>query len=99
MLKVFQDAIWRILGYATTVSSDTLYKTDNNFSLDGMIAPRFHNEGDTNVIIHNVTVKPGEMFNCSATTIPMEGKIPVIIQPGNNPKLVCIYNELVKKQC
>ncbi|MBW1296434.1 hypothetical protein [Aquimarina litoralis] len=99
MLKTFQEAILNLLGYTTLMVSDTLLKTDNNFSLDGMIAPRFHNEGDTDVIIHNITVRPGEMFNCSATIIPMSGRIPIIIKEGANSKLVCIYNTIVKKQC
>ncbi|MEB3346317.1 hypothetical protein U6A24_12640 [Aquimarina gracilis] len=86
-----------LTGYQTTVSSDTILETEDNYTLEGKIAPRFHNEGTTEVTILNVVVKPGEMFNCSATTFPMQGTINIIMPEGG--KLVCIYNSLVKKEC
>ncbi|WP_282080875.1 hypothetical protein [Aquimarina algiphila] len=86
-----------LLGYQSTVSSYTITETEDNYTLEGKIAPRFHNEGTTDVKILNVTVKPGEMFNCSATTFPMKGSIAIIMPNGG--KLVCVYNSLHKKDC
>lgn len=88
--------IAEILSYHTTVNSDLVEKTQDNYPLDGKIAPRFHNEGETEAIILDVKIKPGEMFNLSATEIPMEGNINIIMPNGG--KLVVIYNTIVEKK-
>ncbi|WP_271765942.1 hypothetical protein [Aquimarina algiphila] len=97
MLSTIQHMVAFLFGYQTTVSSDTITVTEDNYTLKGKIAPRFHNEGNTDVSILNVTVKPGEMFNCSANNFSMKGSINIIMPDGG--KVVCIYNSLHKKDC
>ncbi|WP_281990515.1 hypothetical protein [Aquimarina aggregata] len=88
-----------LFGYQTTVHAHTIKQTEDNYSLEGKIAPRFHNEGETDVIILNITVKPGEMFNCSANTFFMQGNINIIMSDDRDKnKLVCIYNSLQEKK-
>ncbi len=99
MLESIKNKLAFLLGYQTVVSSDTIYQTTDNYELDDKIAPRFHNEGETDVYILNIIVKPGEMFNCSATTIPMRGTINIIMPDEGESKIVCVYNSLIKKEC
>ena len=98
MLDSINQNIADALLYRTYAASDTIRQTEENYSLKGKIAPRFHNEGTTDVIIFDIKVKPGEMFNLSATAIPMDGTISIIMPNGG--KLVVVYNTLIKqKEC
>lgn len=98
MLNAINYNIAENLEYRTTVNNDLIKETDENYPLKGKIAPRFHNEGLTDVKILDVVVKPGEMFNLSATSIPMQGTIHISMPDGG--RLVVIYNTIVKpKNC
>lgn len=99
MLDSVNQNIADALEYRTYVMEDTISETKENYSLEGKIAPRFHNEGTTDVQILNVRVRPGEMFNLSATAIPMSGTIPLLL-PSGGGKLIVVYNTLIKhKKC
>lgn len=99
MSNLITTIVGFLFRYRTTVHADTIKQTEDNYSLEGKIAPRFHNEGETDVIILNITVKPGEMFNCSANTFYMQDTINIIMSDDRDKnKLVCIYNALQKKK-
>ena len=102
MLNTINTNITEALKYNTFVGADQIDKNEDNYSLEGKIAPRVHNEGEVDVIILNVTVKPGEMFNLSATPIPMSGNIPIHFNESQAgiKKLVVMYNTIkLKKDC
>ena len=97
MLETIIGNIIESNGYVTNVMQEEITQTDSNYSLKGKIAPRFHNEGVNDIHILGVVVKPGEMFNASANTIPMDGTLSIVMPNGG--KVIVIYNTLTKKRC
>ncbi len=87
--------------YRSIVSADTILETENNYPLEDKIAPRLHNEGETNIIVLNTRVEPGAQFNFSANGfLPMRGTINIYIEQkeGKTGKAVIVYNT-IKKEC
>lgn len=88
--------------YYSIVSADTFYKTENNYKLEGKVAPRLHNEGETDIYVLNTKVEPGQQFNFSSNGFtPMDGSISIIImeEDDKKSKAVVVYNTIIKKEC
>lgn len=69
-------------------------KNDAAFSLEGMIAPTFQNEGSGYVLIGGRKINPGESYVVNVPGVILSNKISIEFERGTERRLYVAYVSL-----